>query len=50
MEERWIINKFGLFNFWYYDDEEFDLSDGKIIFRGTNGSGKSVTSKAILGI
>lgn len=48
MEERWIINKLGLFNFWYYDDQEFELSDGKIIFRGTNGSGKSVTTQSFI--
>lgn len=48
MDERWIINKFGLFNFWYYDDQEFELSDGKIIFRGTNGSGKSVTTQSFI--
>lgn len=46
--ERWVANKFGLFNFWYYDDEEFELSNGKIIFRGTNGSGKSVTTQSFI--
>lgn len=46
--ERWTANKFGLFNFWYYDDEEFKLSNGKIIFRGTNGSGKSVTTQSFI--
>ena len=35
MSDRWIANKFGLFDFWYYDEEEFELSNGKIIFRGT---------------
>ena len=46
MSDRWIANKFGLFDFWYYDEEEFELSNGKIIFRGTNGSGKSVTTQS----
>lgn len=46
--ERWTANKFGLFNFWYYDEEEFQLSNGKIIFRGTNGSGKSVTTQSFI--
>lgn len=46
--ERWVANKFGLFNFWYYEEEEFELSDGKIIFRGSNGSGKSVTTQSFI--
>ena len=33
MSDRWIANKFGLFDFWYYDEEEFELSNGKIIKR-----------------
>lgn len=48
MTDRWIANKFGLFDFWYYDEEEFELSNGKIIFRGTNGSGKSVTTQSFI--
>ena len=48
MSDRWIANKFGLFDFWYYDEEEFELSNGKIIFRGTNGSGKSVTTQSFI--
>lgn len=46
--ERWVAERFGLFNFWYYDDAEFKLSNGKIIFRGTNGSGKSVTTQSFI--
>lgn len=46
--ERFVANKFGLFNFWLYDEEEFQLSNGKIIFRGTNGSGKSVTTQSFI--
>ena len=48
MSDRWIANKFGLLDFWYYDEEEFQLSNGKIIFRGTNGSGKSVTTQSFI--
>ena len=48
MSDRWIATKFGLFDFWYYDEEEFELSNGKIIFRGTNGSGKSVTTQSFI--
>lgn len=45
---RWVANKFGLLNFWYYDQEEFDLADGKLLFRGSNGSGKSVTMQSFV--
>ena len=48
MNNRWIASKFGLFNFWYYENQEFDLADGKILFRGTNGSGKSVTTQSFI--
>jgi len=48
MSERWIANKFGLFNFWYYDQEEFQLLNGKILLRGSNGSGKSVTTQSFI--
>ncbi|WP_010232996.1 TIGR02680 family protein [Clostridium arbusti] len=47
-QSRWIANKFGLLNFWYYDEEEFQLSDGKLLLRGTNGSGKSVTMQSFI--
>ncbi|MBU3103990.1 SbcC/MukB-like Walker B domain-containing protein [Clostridium gasigenes] len=48
MSSRWVANKFGLFNFWYYDDQEYKLENGKIIFKGTNGSGKSVTTQSFI--
>ena len=47
-ENRWIANKFGLVNFWYYDYQEYKLADGKVIFRGSNGSGKSVTTQSFI--
>ncbi len=42
------MNRAGLLNFWYYDDEIFDFADGKLLLRGSNGSGKSVTMQSIL--
>ena len=48
MENRWKINKIGLLNYWWYDEEEFDFSDGRMILRGTNGSGKSVTMQSFI--
>lgn len=48
MQDRWMINKIGLVNFWYYDEEEFDFSNGKLLLRGSNGSGKSVTMQSFI--
>lgn len=41
-------NKMGLLNFWLYDDEEFYFGDGKLLLRGQNGSGKSVTMQSFI--
>ncbi|KXG75446.1 TIGR02680 family protein [Thermotalea metallivorans] len=48
MNNRWIINRFGLINFWYYDEEEFHFSNGRLLLRGANGSGKSVTMQSFI--
>ena len=45
---RWIINRIGLLNFWYYDEEEFDFAEGRLLLRGANGSGKSVTMQSFI--
>lgn len=45
---KWVMNRAGLVNFWYYDEETFDFADGKLLLRGSNGSGKSVTMQSFL--
>lgn len=47
-KNRWEINKIGLLNYWWYDEEEFKFADGRLILRGTNGSGKSVTMQSFI--
>jgi uncharacterized protein (TIGR02680 family) len=42
------MNRAGLLNFWYYDDEIFQFKGGKLLLRGSNGSGKSVTMQSFL--
>lgn len=42
------VNKIGLLNFWYYDEEEYDFYDGKLLLRGENASGKSVTMQSFI--
>lgn len=42
------VTRIGLINFWLYDEETFDFEDGKLLLRGTNGSGKSVTMQSFI--
>jgi uncharacterized protein (TIGR02680 family) len=48
LEERWRMGRVGILNFWYYDEEIFELEEGRMILRGANGSGKSVTMQSFL--
>ena len=43
---KYKVNKIGFINFWLYDEEEFYFYDGKLLLRGTNGSGKTVTMQS----
>ncbi|MCL2865807.1 MAG: TIGR02680 family protein [Lachnospiraceae bacterium] len=45
--DRWQINRVGLLNFWYYQNQIFQLADGKMLLRGSNGSGKSLTMQSL---
>lgn len=45
---KWQMNRAGLLNFWYYDEEIFSFEEGKLLLRGTNGSGKSVTMQSFI--
>jgi len=45
---RWVPNRAGLFNFWYYHEQIFNFSNGKMLLRGANGSGKSVTMQSFI--
>lgn len=45
---RWIANRIGLVDFWYYGDQEYEFLDGRILLRGANGSGKSVTMQSFI--
>ncbi|TBL70925.1 TIGR02680 family protein [Paenibacillus thalictri] len=46
--DRWQMNRAGILNFWFYEDEEFMLEDGRLVLRGTNGAGKSVTMQSFI--
>jgi seryl-tRNA synthetase len=45
---KWQLHRAGLLNFWYYDEEEFQFAAGKLLLRGNNGSGKSVTMQSFI--
>ena len=48
MINRYRLNRAGLFGFWLYDDEIIDMSDGRLLLRGANGSGKTVTMQSLI--
>ncbi|MEU5843094.1 TIGR02680 family protein [Rhodococcus sp. NPDC047139] len=45
---RWRLRRAGIVNVWHYLDVEFVLSAGRMILRGTNGSGKSRALEMLL--
>lgn len=47
-KNKWHLHRAGVLNFWYYDEEEFHFADGKLLLRGSNGSGKSVTMQSLI--
>ncbi|MDQ0163621.1 uncharacterized protein (TIGR02680 family) [Bacillus alveayuensis] len=47
-QNQWQMKRAGVVNFWYYDEEIFQFADGKLLLRGSNGSGKSVTMQSFL--
>lgn len=42
------MNRLGFVNFWLYDVEEFIFENGKLLLRGQNGSGKSITTQSFI--
>lgn len=48
MGSRWKMERMGFVNFWLYDEETFTFEDGKLLLRGQNGSGKSITTQSII--
>lgn len=48
MKERFKMNRIGFVNFWLYDEEDFEFADGKLLLRGQNASGKSITTQSFI--
>ncbi|KKM11088.1 hypothetical protein SY88_10155 [Clostridiales bacterium PH28_bin88] len=38
----------GILNFWFYEDEEIYFADGRLLLRGANGAGKTVTMQSLI--
>ncbi|HEX5294928.1 MAG TPA: hypothetical protein VFX25_39160, partial [Streptosporangiaceae bacterium] len=47
-DDRWRLSRAGIINVWHYLENEFRLSGGRMILRGTNGSGKSRALEMLL--
>lgn len=45
---RFRLSRAGVLNVWQYDDQVFDLADGRMLLRGANGAGKSKTLEMLL--
>ncbi len=50
MINRWKMNRIGFVNFGLYDEEYFEFVDGKLLLRGQNGSGKSITTQSFYSV
>jgi len=48
MSNRWHMNRIGFVNFWLYDTETFIFENGRLLLRGQNGSGKSITTQSFI--
>lgn len=48
MTARWRLHRAGIQNVWHYWDAEFVLTGGRMVLRGTNGSGKSRALELLL--
>lgn len=45
---RWRVSRMGFVNFWLYDQETFLFANGKLLLRGPNASGKSITTQSFI--
>jgi uncharacterized protein (TIGR02680 family) len=45
---RYRLARAGVLNVWQYDEQIFELADGRMLLRGANGAGKSKTLEMLL--
>jgi len=46
--EQWKMHRLGFRNFWLYDKEDFLVENGHLLLRGSNASGKSITTQSFI--
>lgn len=46
--DQWKMHRLGFRNFWLYDREDFIIEDGHLLLRGSNASGKSITTQSFI--
>lgn len=46
--DRFRLARAGVLNVWQYDEQVFELADGRLLLRGANGTGKSKTLEMLL--
>ena len=46
--EQWKMHRLGFRNFWLYDKEDFLAESGHLLLRGSNASGKSITTQSFI--
>lgn len=46
--EQWKMHRLGFRHFWLYDKEDFVIEDGHLLLRGSNASGKSITTQSFI--
>lgn len=46
--EQWKMHRLGFRHFWLYDKEDFIIEDGHLLLRGSNASGKSITTQSFI--
>lgn len=45
---RYRVKRIGFVDFWLYRDQEFYFEDGRLLIRGANASGKSITTQSVI--
>ena len=46
--EQWKMHRLGFRNFWLYGNEDFRAESGHLLLRGSNASGKSITTQSFI--
>jgi uncharacterized protein (TIGR02680 family) len=48
MSSQWHMNRAGFVNYWNFGETIYEFAQGRLLLRGSNGSGKSISTVSIL--